>query len=76
MLTGWLFADMFIVISIIFIASTTLAATPPKSKAVPRTPTPVVYELALKPNPIEFTVFVNADLLIAHDLDEMKWAQL
>lgn len=65
-LAGWLFSDLFIVLAIIFVASTAMRTPNPKDNVLPSTPT-VSKPPSLNPVPVTLQVTMNANRLLAHD---------
>lgn len=70
--TGWLFADLFIVLAVGFLVANTVGNVPPPSaRAVPTaTPTPIPPR-ALDLNPITITLHVHPTALLADDPAEI-----
>jgi len=63
-LAGWLFADLFIVLAIIFVASTAMRLPPENAL----TPTPTVSKpVSLNPQPIDISVKMDVKRLLAND---------
>lgn len=69
---GWLFADMFLAMTMIFLSTSTIGTyTPPQSKA---TPTP--HQVGLDPHPQDVSMTVDMNALLNGDADSYVQQQV
>lgn len=69
--SGWLFADMFLALMMVFIVASTVGKyTPPQKKGIGPTPTPHI--VGMRPRSVDFNVTVDFDTLLFADPQAAK----
>jgi hypothetical protein len=78
--TGWLFADLFIALAMVFLVANTVATIPPPVVERAPAPTPILTPTPIPPraldlNPVSITLTVNVSALLAGNSTEVASIQ-